>query len=102
MIQHKHFKTYNGEWEEFDALKISGKVIREYETFSKKITGGIYIGCENKRKFFSIATHHGMRYDGYYNHEERKFVHSRHSKIMYEISEEIFEELYIKMVEKAL
>lgn len=102
MIQHKYITTYNGDWNLFGKLKNENLVIREYETFSKKVVGGIYIGMENGRKFFSLATERGLRYSGYYDHDERKFVHSKESTIMYEIKEKAFEELYTEIVEEAL
>jgi hypothetical protein len=98
MIQHKFYVKYNGDWSIFDKMKKE----REYETFSKKDVGGIYIGMENKRKFFSIASQHGIKYQGYYDQTNRKFVHSKLSKIMYEISKEEFENIYTKIVEEAL
>jgi len=102
MIQHKFIVKYNGDWNLFYEMKKNGQILREYETFSKKQTGGIYIGMENKRKFFSIASQHGKRYNGYYDQDYRKFVHSRLSTIMYEISKEEFDNIYIKIVEEAL
>jgi len=102
MIQHKFIVKYNGDWNLFYEMKKNGQILREYETFSKKQTGGIYIGMENKRKFFSIATCHGRNYQGYYDQDYRKFVHSKLSTIMYEISEKEFEIIYTKIVEEAL